>query len=194
MKKHLKKLFIILFSLFTGIHAQYLINVQNNFGYTLVDISNAMDIPEYSDITDEGLVEWDKFNYKCLFQIMKKTQHEYFIGAEAGIHRLYYWEKKFYPSSTGSARWNWGTIWTAHAGGLVKRMIADQYYVQTGMSLHIFLNGTGATVGFPLAVGHEIRINDRITLPLEFRVDMIFGNSTPIGLGGGLGLQYKTTF
>ena len=33
-----------------------IINLQNNFGYTIVDVAQAMEIPEFSDITNEGLV------------------------------------------------------------------------------------------------------------------------------------------
>ena len=181
----------IIIGMISVANAQYYVNIQNNFGYTRVNVSNAMDIPEYSEITDEGLVEWDRFNYKGLLQVFKKKQGNLLIGGELGIHRLYYWEKKFYPSIYSSARWNWGTIWTAQAGGLVKGIIASQYYVMTGGSLHLFLNGTGVTIGFPFAVGHEIRITENVTIPAEFRIDIIFGKAIPMGLGGGAGVQYQ---
>ncbi|MCK4447955.1 MAG: hypothetical protein KAW56_12855, partial [Candidatus Marinimicrobia bacterium] len=63
-------LFIIFFS--TEVLAETIINLQNNFGYTIVSVSEAMGIPEYSEITDEGLVEWNQFNYKGLIQILFK--------------------------------------------------------------------------------------------------------------------------
>jgi len=186
------KLIILLVLLMLGLlQAQISVIIQNNFGYTLVDVSEAMEIPEYSEITDEGLVDWNQFNYKGLIQIFKQNDQSYSLGGELGIHRLYYWEKKFYPSINSSARWNRGTIWTAQAGVLIKKTIAEQYYLMTGASLHFFLNGSGTTVGFPIAMGHEIRLSKIITIPVEFRMDMIFGKSTPIGLGGGVGIQYK---
>ena len=43
-----------------------IINLQNNFGYTIVDVAQAIEISEFSDITNEGLVDWDQFNYKGL--------------------------------------------------------------------------------------------------------------------------------
>ncbi len=186
--------FSILFIFVMNGSAQYYVNVQNNFGYTHVNISEAMDIPEYSEITDEGLVGWDHFNYKGLLQIYKKVRSDLHVGGEVGFHRLYYWEKKFYPSLTGSARWNWGTICTIQTGGLVKRIIAYQYYVITGASAHVFLNGTGVTIGFPFAIGHEIKLSNKVIIPVEFRLDIIFGKAVPIGLGGGIGIQYHLKY
>jgi len=51
------------------------------------------------------------------------------------------------------------------------------------------MNGAGVTVGFPLAVGHIIKLNDKISLPIEYRTDIIFGIRIPITLDGGIGLK-----
>ncbi|MFQ6678027.1 MAG: hypothetical protein ACE5D0_06855 [Fidelibacterota bacterium] len=187
MMKRLTILFLIFVTYDTK--GQTMVNIQNNFGYTIVNVSEAMDIPEYSEITDEGLVEWNQFNYKGLVQIFFLKNDPISIGSELGINRLYYWEKKFIPPLS-SPRWNWGTIWTAHLGGLIKRTIADQYYITTGASIYFFLNGTGTTVGFPFAIGHEISLSDKIKIPIEFRVDVILGDATPVALGGGVGFLH----
>ena len=69
MTNYLIKLIpIIVFSL-NIVHPQVIINLQNNFGYTVVDVSEAMEIPEYSDFTETGLNDWDQLNYKGLVQI-----------------------------------------------------------------------------------------------------------------------------
>ena len=159
------------------------INVQNNFGYTAVDVSEAMDIPE------ERLDDWDNFNYKGLIQIFFKKSGHVSWGPELGFNRLYYWEERYKPVGF-SPRWRWDTIWTWHVGGCVRRSIASQYYVLTGASLHTFFNGSGTSIGIPLAVGHDIRISDVITIPIEFRMDVVFGDAVPIGLGGGVGITY----
>ena len=69
----MRKLVCILFLLTfvpTEVPAEMSVNLQNNFGYTLVNVSEAMDIPEYSDFNTRGLVEWDQFNYKGLIQVL----------------------------------------------------------------------------------------------------------------------------
>ena len=76
-------------------------------------------------------------------------------------------------------------------GGIVRKSFAAHYYVLTGASVHFFLNGTGATIGLPFAIGHELPISKVFTIPVEFRVDVIFGNAIPIGLGGGIGLKFN---
>lgn len=181
-------LFIIFFS--TEVLAETIINLQNNFGYTIVNVSEAMGIPEYSEITDEGLVEWNQFNYKGLIQILFKKSENVSFGPELGFNRLYYWEEKHIPPMS-SPRWRWGTIWTWHLGGILRKSFASHYYVLTGASLHVFFNGTGATIGIPFAIGHELPISKVFTIPVEFRIDVIFGSAVPIGLGGGVGLKYK---
>lgn len=165
-----------------------IINFQNNFGYTIVDVAQAMEIPEFSDITNEGLVDWDQFNYKGLIQVFI-PKGKMLIGGEIGFNRLYRWEKR-YKTFEGYDRWRWGTIWTWHIGALIQLNFANQYYLTTGTGLYTFMNGTGTTVGFPLGIGHIIKFSDFISIPIEFRTDIIFGSGAPITIGGGLGLKF----
>ena len=51
------------------VYTQIQINLQNDFGYTIVNVSEAMEIPEYSYTTREGLVDWDQFNYRGFVQL-----------------------------------------------------------------------------------------------------------------------------
>ncbi len=166
------------------------INVQNNFGYTIVNVSKAMEIPEYSYITELGLVDYDQFNYKGLVQIFFNSSRKVSYGAELGFNRLYYWEEKYKPYGF-DARWHLGTIWTWHLGGLIRLNIASHYYALTGGSVHVFFNESGVALGIPFAIGHELPISKVFTIPIEFRVDIIFGNNVPIGLGGGIGLNFN---
>lgn len=183
--------FLLSFAFFsTEVQAEMTLNFQNNFGYTIVDVSEAMDIPEYSSINRRGLVDWDQFNYKGLIQILFKKSETISYGPEIGFNRLYYWEEKYIPVGF-SPRWNWDTIWTWHLGGLVRKSIASNYYIMTGASLHVFFNGSGATIGIPFAIGHELPISKTFTIPIEFRIDVVFGDAVPIGLGGGFGLKFQ---
>lgn len=167
--------------------SKIIINLQNNFGYTIVNVAQAMEIPEFSDITNEGLVDWNQFNYKGLIQVFI-PKGKMLIGGEIGFNRLYRWEER-YKTFEGYDRWRWGTIWTWHIGALIQLNFANQYYLTTGTGLYTFMNGTGTTVGFPLAVGHIIKFSDSLSIPIEFRTDIIFGSGAPITLGGGIGLR-----
>jgi hypothetical protein len=133
-----------------------IINLQKNFGYTIVDVAQAMEIPEFSDITKEGLVDWDQFNYKGLIQVFI-PKGKMLIGGEVGFNRLYRWEER-YQTIAGYDRWRWGTIWTWHVGTLIQLNFTDQYYLTTGTGIYTFMNGSGTTVGFPLGIGHVIKI------------------------------------
>jgi len=165
-----------------------IINLQNNFGFTIVDVAQAMEISEFSDITNEGLVDWDKFNYKGLVQLFL-NRGKMLIGGEIGFNRLYRWEER-YKTMAGYDRWRGGTIWTWHIGALIQLNFANQYYLTTGAGLYTFMNDTGTMIGFPLAFGHILKISDLISIPIEFRTDIIFGTGSPIALGGGIGLKF----
>ena len=164
-----------------------IINLQNNFGYTIVDVAQAMEIPEFSDITNEGLVDWDQFNYKGLVQVFL-AKDKMLIGGEIGFNRLYRWEER-YKTFDGYDRWKWDTIWTWHIGVLIQLNFVNQYYLTTGTGVYTFMNGTGTTIGFPLGIGYIIKLNDNLSFPIEFRTDIIFGSSAPIAVGGGIGLK-----
>ena len=164
--------------------------LQANFGYTFVDVSKAMDIPEYDPITGSGLEEWNNFNFHGIIQLLFKKSEAVSYGPEVGFNRLYYCREKETPIGL-SPRWYWGTIWTAHAGGIIRFNVQENLYFLTGASLHIFLDGSGATLGIPAAAGFEVSISSTITMPIEFRTDVIFGNNTPVGIGAGLGLKFN---
>ncbi len=165
-----------------------IINLQNNFGYTIVDVAQAMEIPEFSNITNEGLVDWDQLNYKGLVQIFL-NRGKMLIGGEIGFNRLYRWEER-YKTMAGYDRWRGGTIWTWHIGALIQINFANQYYLTTGTGIYTFMNDTGTTVGFPLGIGHIIKFGELISIPIEFRTDIILGSGTPIAVGGGIGLKF----
>lgn len=166
------------------------LNIQNNFGYTVVDVGQAMDIDAFSSVSGQGLSDWDQFNYKLLGQLFFEKSAKVSHGVELGLHRLYRWEEAYKPYVGSSQRWRGGVIWTMEAGYVAKYAFGEHYYVLSGLSIHNFLNGSGMTLGVPFALGHEIKFSDKFSMPLEFRVDVIFGSGTPIAIGGGLGLQF----
>ncbi len=151
-----------------------------------------MEIQETSDLNREGLVDWAQFNYKGLVQIFipkGKTS----LGVELGFNSLYKWEEAYYPGGLyydETLYYRWATIWTWHIGALIQMNIAIKYYVTTGAGVYTYFNGTGTTVGLPFGFGHILKISDTISIPIEFRTDIIFGNGTPITVGGGIGLKF----
>ena len=166
---------------------QWQLTINNNWGYTVVDVPAAVEIPEVSN--GEGLSDWNQFNYRGMAQFLYRSSETLSFGPEIGVSRLYFWEERYIPIGL-SARYRWETVWTWSVGGLVRLDLTPDYYVVTGAGIHTFFNGTGSTVGIPLGIGRTIAVN-RFDIPLEFRVDIVFGDGVPIGLGGGVGLQFE---
>lgn len=159
-----------------------------SFGYTIVDIPTAVDWPEAVGMGD-GLTDWNNINYGGTIQVLFNLSKNIYIGPEAGISRIYFWERKYTPFGF-SSRWEANGVGTWHIGGILKFQIDPSYYFFTGISFHTFLNDSGSTAGVPIAVGYEIYISDHLKVPIEFRTDIIFGDATPITIGGGLGLKF----
>lgn len=154
-------------------HWQLIIN--NNWGYTVVDVPAAVEIPEISG--GEGLSDWNQFNYRGMAQFLYRNSETLSYGPEIGVSRLYFWEERYIPRGL-SPRYRWETVWTWSVGGLVRLDVAPDYYVVTGAGIHTFFNGTGSTVGIPLGIGRTIAVH-RFDIPLEFRVDIVLATAFP---------------
>lgn len=166
------------------------INLLSHFGYTIVDVGKAMEIPDFSDITKEGLNDWDQFGYKGIVQVFFNSTAKTSLGIEGGVVRLYYWEER-YKTSMGYDRWRSGVIWTWNVAALLRMRITEQYYVFSGAGAYTFFNGSGTAVGFPIGFGHNIKFSDRLTIPIEFRTDIVLGDATPIAISGGIGILFR---
>jgi hypothetical protein len=181
-------LFLISIPLFSAMT----INFQNNFGWTWVDVGDAMGFPEGAGVT-RWLNDYDQFNYRGSLQIFfdddPDAQLQY--GLECGFNRLYYWLEKSQPIGQSTPYWYNGTIWTFQLGALAKYKIEDGLYALFGLSAHQFLNGSGLTLGIPIGIQKEYKLSEQWSLPLELRADWIFGNDTPVAIGAGFGLKYR---
>ena len=163
--------------------------VQGNFGYTFVDISKAVDVPEFNRFSDSGLEDWDNFNFNGFGQLLFNTSKNFSWGIEAGMFRIYRWLEKEHPVGL-SPRWFGAAVWTFHAGPVLRFIIADNFYFYTGADIYVFVDESSVTGGVNGAFGYEIPISKTVSLPIEFRTDVIFGNATPICIGGGIGLKF----
>lgn len=163
--------------------------IQNNFGYTFVDVADAVGADDYDEVTQSGLVEWEQFNYNGSVQLLFNMNKPMAYGAEIGVNRLYYWEEKYTPFGF-DPRWNWGTVWTLHIGGVLRFNLSPNTYFLTGLAAQIFLDESGTTAGIPAAFGYEFKLSDTISLPWEFRADIIFAKATTIGFGSGIGFRF----
>jgi hypothetical protein len=156
-------------------------------GYTIVDVEKAM---------ETTLETWDQFNYGAYLQGLWEFKPAIKLGIETGINRLYYWEEAYtvyYPGAV--QRWRWGEIWTWNLSAAVQKELvwSSDWYVQGTAGLYTFLNGSGITPGFSAGCGHAWRISESVKLPVETRLDFIFGNALPITLKLIIGISGRIT-
>ena len=181
MKRYL--LLLILLPAFTLTFSQGIrINLQNTGGITIVDVKK---------VIGSELNDWNTYSYEFAVQALLKSRKEGFKWVpEIGIHRLYYWEEKYFVYTPDpSPRWRWGTIWTAHSGLNIQQAIGEKTFVQAGANARIFLDGSGVVPGFMAGIGYRIHLSDFIAIPVGLRTDIILGNSTPIALGLSVGIE-----
>ncbi|MEE4116519.1 MAG: hypothetical protein V2I37_10140 [Marinilabiliaceae bacterium] len=152
-------------------------------GYTAVNIEEAID---YSP-----LEEWDNFGIMIKANAEYNIKDKFIVVGEAGSNRLYYWE--YYWNDGYYNGYRWGSEWTSNLSLHIKKYIRNKAFIQAGPGVHFFNNGTGVVPGLVFQIGNDIELTHNISLPLLFRVESVFGNSSPTSLLLGAGLSYSFT-
>ncbi|MBN2610067.1 MAG: hypothetical protein JXB00_00775 [Bacteroidales bacterium] len=178
MKKVIKS-FIILLITAKGYSQQVEVGVSAFAGFTMVDVESAM---------EKVLTDWDQFCYGGVFYGFYNYRENLAIGFEAGFQRLYYWEE-YYDYGWGGY-YRWGDINTIHFGP-VAELGKNNLYLQGGLNIRIFTNGSGISPGLLIGGGYKFALSDRIILPVGFRTDVIFGSATPVAFNLSVGIRYK---
>ena len=145
-------------------------------GYTIVDVETAM---------ERILTDWDQFSYGGNIYALYGLKENLMIGLETGFHRLYYWEE--YYGYGGYYRWE--DISTIHFGPKAE-LKAGKLFLQTGLNLRIFTNGSGTVPALMFGGGYKIPISDALSIPIGIRTDVIFGSATPIAVNLTMGVRY----
>jgi hypothetical protein len=159
------------------------LNLRNGVGFTIVDVEEAW---------ETELDDWDQFSYQLVAQGILNKDNGLSIGAETGVQRLYYWEEKYYvylPDPT--PRYRWGSIWTWHLGAVLEKHFENNFYIQSGLNLRVFLDGSGVTPGILASGGYQLYLSDSFKIPVGLRIDVVFGSATPIPVTLGVGLKYN---
>jgi hypothetical protein len=156
------------------------LGIKTGVGATIVDVAKAV---EYDD-----LEEWDTW------AVIIKAEGEYMLseglalGAEAGVDRLYYWEYRWSDGTYSGTRW--GTEWTSNLGIHVIKYLGENFFLKGGAGIHFFFSG-GTVAGLLASAGYAIPLTDHLQLPIELRIEPVFGNATPIPVMLGVGIRYK---
>lgn len=149
-------------------------------GGTIVDVAKA--------------AEWDDLDEWDTWAVMLKAQGEYslmeglVLGLEAGANRLYYWEYRW--SDGFYSGYRWGTEWTGNLGVHLVKYLGESFFLKGGAGLHFFFSG-GTVPGLLAAAGYAIPVSESLEIPLELRIEPVFGNATPVPVMLGAGIRYK---
>jgi len=173
-------LFLVLFS-FPICRAQIQsAGIVLGFGGTIVDVAKAAEW--------DNLEEWDTWAFILKAGGEYKLSGGLILGGEFGANRLYYWEYRWSDGSYSGSRW--GTEWTVNLGVNLTKYFGEKFYVRGGLGLHFFLSG-GTVPGLLGAAGYNFNISDKLIIPLELRIEPVFGNATPVPVLLGTGLKYR---
>jgi len=170
------------------------INLQNNFGYNAINLETLLGSPYYDPDLSKYLTQiydWDTFFYKGVIQVFFPLRDNLAIGGEAGINHLYFCEERYYDPSYGLRYRSWD-IWTLQAGAVLEYTIDKLVFLQTGLSLHNFYTTGGTTIAVMAAAGYQYEPSfiSTFTVPLQFRIDMVFGDVLSFAVSGGIGIQF----
>ena len=140
-------------------------------GPTLVDVERAID---YSP-----LEEWDKFSVVIKATTEYQLKVGLMLGGEIGANRLYYWEYRWSDGTYSGTRYR--SEWTTNLGVHVTKYLRQIWYIQGGAAIHIFNDGSGTVAGLLASTGADLKIAEKLRIPLGLRIEPVFGNATPVG-------------
>ncbi len=170
--------------------AQKTVSILPKIGYNAVNIEKATGSFKYENATGGTYLEqWNQFNYGVTLEALLKEKDKLQYGGEITFNRLYYWEEA-YETYYGT-RYRWGNVSTVGLGFTAKYHAGEQFYLKPVIGLEIFTDGSGVTLGTALAAGYDFPLSDRLTFPLEFRTDQIYGNSVSLLIGIGFGIRME---
>lgn len=182
MKKYLLSLILCIVCFFYTFSRDYNFTINAYLGGTIVDVAEAIGYE---------MEEWDNFSFGISATGTKNIDDDFSIGGEVGFHRLYYYEYIYdYPSQVGYDNYSiWGTISTVYLGP-VAELLNDKRYLQGGLNLHIFTDGSGISPGILLGGGFRFELDNDMVIPIGGRIEIIFGSATPVSINLVSGISF----
>jgi hypothetical protein len=169
---------IILSAIISNCEAQFqTVGVIAGGGFSAVDVAQVVNPYVLSD--------WDTYSLVFKGLAEYKISEGKALGLEIGTNRLYYWRY----TAPGYSWDDWRTEWTTNAVFYFSKYFGDKFCIQSGAGLHHFYSGT--VVGIMAACSYSFFLSENLRIPLFFRIEPIFGNSTPIAFNIGTGLRYN---
>ena len=154
--------------------------IKTGAGITIVDVAEAI---EWDDMED-----WNTVAYIVKAEGEYQLTEGLNLGAELGINRLYYWEYRWSDGTYSGYRW--GTESTTCLGVHLVKYFGESFYLKGGAGLHFFWSG-GTVPGLLASAGYAINLGGQLQLPLELRIEPVFGNATPVQVLLGVGIRYR---
>lgn len=173
--------------------AQVHINVINSWGYNIINFEELMGVPYWdkdNPATSTQITDDSPFVYKGGVQATFDVADKIRLGGELSTSRLYYVEERYSVQLIDTEyRWRTYDIWTLNIEGISQFFLTRNIYLQAGTGVHYFFNGSGIALGAMGGIGYEIPFTEKISIPVEFRNDWIFGEATSGIFSLGVGLM-----
>jgi hypothetical protein len=180
----MKNLFItiILFAISMSTMSQIKsVSLTTAAGYTLVNINEAVGVNQLED--------WGNFGLMIKASADFQLNDNLILVGEAGTNRLYSWE--YYWNDGYYEGWRYGSDWTTNLGVHIKTFFGERLFVQAGIGLHRYNDGSGIVFGDVVQLGYNIPVDDNISIPVLFRIENVMGNGFPISFMLGSGVSFN---
>ena len=162
--------------------SQISIGIVNSWGTNTIDFESLMGSPYWSDDNspyDTQITDYSRFVYKGGVQLTKTLKGGDVIGIEVGISRLYYVEERYSVFLYDNEfRWRTYDIWTTNISAIGQMYFGNNFYLHGGAGLCLFHLDSGISPSIHAGIGYNIKLNNKISIPIEFRNDWIFGEET----------------
>lgn len=153
--------------------AQRSAEVHFGIGYTGVDIQG----------WSYGASDWGQFMGQAYAQAFPVRFGPIALGAEFGYQHFFWYvdDTYFYDHNVDAF----------YLMAQVRSAFRENFFAELGFGVYFFEEYNDP--GFSAAIGYQLRINEKLSVPLKFRTGIIFdtdANLYPVGISAGLAFSF----
>ncbi|MCG8697992.1 MAG: hypothetical protein MI922_08055 [Bacteroidales bacterium] len=164
--------------------SQMTVEINTGIGYSAVDVEGIVEVDEIANTIAE---DWGQFSSSFGGQFFLYPYDKIGLGAELMYHYLFWYSVRV-PYTYSGGIYREYSVNTVRLTPIVRIGGLNSFAFDMGPELN-FLDGL--SIGLLLSANYNIAINDKIAIPIKFRVDIIdyIKPVVPISLNTGIRLK-----
>jgi hypothetical protein len=162
--------------------AQVTVEVSGGMGLTAVDLD------QWSNAFARSGRDWSKTNHHIRGLVLPFTSGKFSLGGEFASQDLFWYT---YNACPGCGSFVEGTtaVGSTSVMGSGRLDVGHRSFVDFGAGM--FFVGGETRMGAAGAVGHSVPVNEKVSIPIKFRTDIVFGQLVAPAVSVGVSFKLQ---